>query len=107
MKQRLDKRIRSLVHSCDELSPAEQAEFLDRECAGDEELRKEVESLLENDVAKTRTFALPSHRNKAFPSYYKLKQLLGSGGMADVYLAEDSRLSRLVAIKFLNDAFRS
>src|SRR5512142_3096796 len=38
-----------------------------------------------------------------FDGRYKVVRRLGSGGMANVYLAEDQELGRRVAIKILND----
>ncbi len=106
MDQQRVNRITSLVRSCEELSPSERAHLLDHACLGDDELRQEVELHLEQGSAKTKAYIHSNDLEKALPSYYKLIKLIGTGGMAEVYLAEDSRLNRLVAIKFLNEAFR-
>ena len=98
------------------MAPAEDRPVvIDRECGGDLELRREVESLLEartraivrtagaaHAMAETVTMSSPDEQPGAFVGRYKLLQAIGEGGFGIVWLAEQREpVKRCVALKVI------
>jgi serine/threonine protein kinase len=99
--------------------PATREAFLGAACEGDEALRREVESLLEQDaenILLDRSVWVtaaplfhdgPDLRPGAELGPYRVESALGVGGMGHVFRANDTRLNRRVAIKVLPRAVAS
>ena len=111
MEKQDEQEIRRILDEAIELSPDARSEYLDRACEGNNELRSEVEKLLESDDDNLvkRSILEPSEQPQLTAgqtfSHYEIMRQIGSGGMGEVYLATDLKLDRKVAIKILNDDF--
>jgi serine/threonine protein kinase/thioredoxin-like negative regulator of GroEL len=113
------KEVGDLYRTALELAPERRPAFLAEACIGDETLRKEVESLLgyeaqrgsliDQPALEVAAKVLAEERAESLVGqsvgHYQVLSLLGKGGMGDVFLGEDTRLKRKVAIKRLPPPF--
>ena len=110
------KEVEAILRGALTRAPDDRASFVAEACADNSELRREVESLLARETSTNQFLSTPAvallaateetaaYIGREFGAY-TIVDLLGSGGMGQVYRARDRQLDRDVAIKILPPLF--
>src|SRR5688500_5890152 len=119
------QRIKEIFQSAQERTPTERLDFLDQICGDDKSIREEVEALLTADESNdcdnflstpAVQFAAGMLSDEKVKSEFEAGQKvgrytilcpLGAGGMGQIYLAQDEKLGRNIALKLISREFAS
>ncbi len=114
------KQIEKIYHAALEIPTDRREAFFNEFCGADDDLRRKVELLLAFEETSEEFLDAPPESLAAEMfaerenganfinrniGHYKIEKLLGKGGMGEVYLAEDTKLDRRVALKVLPKEF--
>src|SRR5215218_363097 len=113
------QQVKEIFNSAITYRPEERSLFISQACSGDDALRSEVESLIASHEESGSFIDKPAFEaaasllanEKAELSHgqtiasYEVISFISRGGMGEVYLAEDKRLGRKVALKLLPATF--
>ena len=118
MDQARFEEVERMLEAVLQIKPEDRADFLRRTCAGNAELRREIEFLLsQGQEAKKLDVPAIAYVAEKFArqasavfigqqiGHYIIKARIGHGGMGEVWRAEDKRVGRDVAIKVLPPEF--
>ncbi|MBL8229336.1 MAG: protein kinase [Bryobacterales bacterium] len=102
------RRVKEIFSEAVEASPSQRPELLDRLCIGEHSIRAEVEELLslggkigDAFVSAASPYSARYGPGQTVGGRYRILRFLASGGMGEVYAAEDGESGSPVAIKFI------
>lgn len=99
------RQLSRIYHAALARAEIERADFLRDECGGDSDLRRHVESLLAQPASAAEHLSQLEPSGPIGPGTalgpYTIVDLVGTGGMGQVYRARDTRVDRDVAVKVL------